>query len=595
MKKILSLVLVVAMLATLVVFAPAAGAEEAYATVKTTNAAGAVGSTVTVDVIVTAPNTDTAQLNFHYDRSRLELVMTDDNLNAVFHGADVSGSCLDNGAMKEWNGDNGVNGDYYALFENITASFKQAQDLENYKLATITFKIKDDAPLGDAYVEFCNVGDMYTYVATGVTKHYGDEIAYTSSVVSVLPEGTIPATPTPESDFTVKDNGDGTCAIKTYNGDASVVVVPSTIDGKTVIELQTGAFKAKSMNTLVIPATVTTIQTGAAGNCNNMKDVYILGSNVTMASAAIGWSGEYKSILGKTSFTVDPEKLHGVNFTMSDPEDMDTYEIITTIHGVAGSSVQSFLAGNADELIGSTIPFVALTVEYIVNAGNMAYLAPANTKAPGQTVTADGKTVLTWKNGEETVLPGADLTLTGDTTLTVGASVALPATARDYSMKLSPDTAELGMRFTSTLSHADYEAMAKLGTVKLGMLITPNAYVERAGAFTKEALNKIGATKGAYVDVAIGGYYKDDGTTYTLAASLVGFSTITLAKNPAFAAVTYAEIDVNGDKVADITVYGQYDLSTVRTVKDVATKIHAEVATDTQKPWLEALLAALPQ
>ncbi len=611
MKKILSLVLIVATLATLVVFAPTAGAETAYATVETTNAAGTPGSTVTVDVIVTAPTTNTVQLNFHYDRTRLELLKTpnplDPNilLNATFP-AGVTGNNVDNGdGLWDWNGDDPTkdkngdgepDGDAYALFENITATLGATDMSDGYKVATLTFKIKDDAPLGDAYVEFCDVGGAHTYLALQTVKHYGEEIAYKSSMVSVLPASyTAAPTPSPVEDFTFTDNGDGTASVKSYNGEDATVVIPSVDgDGNTVVSMLLGAFKANNdVETLWIPETVTSIATGAVGNCESLTAVYLLNANTELAEAAIGWFGDYKTDRTTRELTFEKDCIvyPADDFTVA----------LTTVY---------CLDGTAKELIKNEIDNYDLVVKtadrpYILTVAGASYVVPANTTAPGQTV-VDGKTVIAWKIGEEIVYPGADMTLTGDTTLEVALSVALPATTRDYSMKLSADTKELGMRFTSTLAKADYTAMAGLagenGTVKLGMLITPNQYVERAGAFTKEALgallNKEGTAalgENAYVDVAIGGYYEDDGTTYTLAASLVGFSDTTLEKNPAFAAVTYAEIDTDGDGNADITVYGQYDLSTVRTVKDVATKVHAEQATDTQKPWLEALLGKLPK
>ena len=49
MKKLLSLALVVAMLASMLVVVPTAGATEAVATVEVTNAVGCVGDTVTVE------------------------------------------------------------------------------------------------------------------------------------------------------------------------------------------------------------------------------------------------------------------------------------------------------------------------------------------------------------------------------------------------------------------------------------------------------------------------------------------------------------------------------------------------------------------
>jgi hypothetical protein len=202
----------------------------------------------------------------------------------------------------------------------------------------------------------------------------------------------------------------------------------------------------------------------------------------------------------------------------------------------------------------------------------------------------DGKTVIAWTDGENTYVPGADITLTGDVALEP-VSITAPATNVGADIKLAAAEADLAMRFTATLSKADYATLAELGDVTLGMLITPAKRVAQAGSFTKEALDALEVTH-KYVDIAINGYYKETADDYILAGSLKGFSATTLAKNPDFAAVVYATVETADG--ATFTVYGDFNFNANQNVKTVATDALAADLTNTQKGWLNTLIGKFP-
>jgi hypothetical protein len=129
------------------------------------------------------------------------------------------------------------------------------------------------------------------------------------------------------------------------------------------------------------------------------------------------------------------------------------------------------------------------------------------------------------------------------------------------------------------------------------MLITPAQYVERAGVFTKEGLTAwatgLGSTQTPYVDVALGGVWKMDGDTLTLAASLCNFTQKTLEKNISFAAVAYVSIDTDGNGEADAVIYGDYAAQTNRTVKEVMEYVNENFRDDLyddERAWLDAFL-----
>lgn len=116
----------------------------------------------------------------------------------------------------------------------------------------------------------------------------------------------------------------------------------------------------------------------------------------------------------------------------------------------------------------------------------------------------------------------------------------------------------VGLRFTSTILTADYEALVDVigGADKIvfGTYIVPERYVtETKGTFTLEALAKKYRTR--HVDVVAGGFYSTDETTSTIAGSIYGFlkGNYTLS----YTAVGYMKLTYSNGEVG--TVYAQYN------------------------------------
>ncbi|MBO7169693.1 MAG: hypothetical protein J6W28_00775 [Clostridia bacterium] len=165
-------------------------------------------------------------------------------------------------------------------------------------------------------------------------------------------------------------------------------------------------------------------------------------------------------------------------------------------------------------------------------------------------------------------------------------------------------TSVLGVRFGATVNYAAFverllEIAPYAGVRNFGMLITPKAYVDAAGAFTVSALDawaaEQGSTAGAYIAISSEGWYnEDDESAYQLKASLVDLSAATLEKNPTFAVVAFIELDTDGDDIADAIIYGEYDEATCFTVKDVVAAareaIYVENAADPRLAAYDALL-----
>ena len=75
----------------------------------------------------------------------------------------------------------------------------------------------------------------------------------------------------------------------------------------------------------------------------------------------------------------------------------------------------------------------------------------------------------------------------------------------------------------------------------------------------------------------------------TLAASIYSFKARTLAKNPAFTAIAFVDVDRNGDGVYDFTVYGNYNIAASTTVTSALNRAKNQM-TDIQKGWVDSLL-----
>ena len=201
--------------------------------------------------------------------------------------------------------------------------------------------------------------------------------------------------------------------------------------------------------------------------------------------------------------------------------------------------------------------------------------------------TVDGRTVVAFWNVSEDKYqyPGDLVTVDGavtlDTLLTADAAIT---TDDEVVVRVYEDegVSKLGIRFSATVNMTSIlETLAMMdldeSSIKnYGILITPKAYVEAAGAFTVPALDAWaaaqGSTAGAYVPISSTDWYnKDDPAAYVVAGTLGDFSAETLAKNPEFAAIAFIEVDTDDeDTISDFIIYGEYDESLCVSVKEVA-------------------------
>ena len=87
--------------------------------------------------------------------------------------------------------------------------------------------------------------------------------------------------------YTYKLDDDDNATITAYKGNATAVVIPSKLDGYTVVAIGSSAFsKNNNLRAVTIPDTVTSIKGSAFNHCKNLKEVKLSDSLTTIESDA---------------------------------------------------------------------------------------------------------------------------------------------------------------------------------------------------------------------------------------------------------------------------------------------------------------------
>ena len=175
MKKILSLVLVAAMMLSMVALAPSASADTGV-TLEVTDAVASKGDTVTLDIILSGTVLGAFGLVLDYDTSRLE------NAKVTVNTETGMGQGL------------GFKGYDYAgvTFDGNSTSGQILDYTEPTVLATVTFDVKADAPAGDAFVRVSDIPDTTGMVYLRAGSNPSDNIYdwnVVDGIVTVRPDG----------------------------------------------------------------------------------------------------------------------------------------------------------------------------------------------------------------------------------------------------------------------------------------------------------------------------------------------------------------------------------------------------------------------
>ena len=223
--------------------------------------------------------------------------------------------------------------------------------------------------------------------------------------------------------------------------------------------------------------------------------------------------------------------------------------------------------------------------------------------------TLDGHALIGWYSDSDDVLyaPGDTVAVSGTTTFyVVGVAADFMTTNTSYGIRVYEDEegdAKVGIRFTATVDTAALAAAVDgFGiTVKnYGILVAPKAYVDAAGAFTLEALERFALNEGlssvAYLAISSGLtlYDMTDPSASMVAGSVVNLSEATLKNNPDFVAIGFVELDTDGVNGCDTILYGAYDPANAVNYKSVATMAleNLENTEDPAYALLEELIAS---
>ena len=124
-----------------------------------------------------------------------------------------------------------------------------------------------------------------------------------------------PTTPptSPQFIYTVQD---GNATITEYVVDDETLTVPSSIDGYTVTCIADDAFSSNSLQSVILPETITKIGWFAFKNCTSLKTV-----TVTQNVTSIGYSAfpqndkSFSLICPSGSFAAEYAKSYGISYT----------------------------------------------------------------------------------------------------------------------------------------------------------------------------------------------------------------------------------------------------------------------------------------
>ncbi len=154
----------------------------------------------------------------------------------------------------------------------------------------------------------------------------------TSFLVFVLVLSLAPtAVASTSGDYEYKDLSDGTISITKYKGNASSVEIPEKIDGKTVSVIGDRAFRYASIESIIVPGTVISIESHAFFSCDNLSSVVIKQSDHELKIGDYAFDGDtdLESVeIGAKRITFDERAfrycsgLRSVNFTNEKTEEI---------------------------------------------------------------------------------------------------------------------------------------------------------------------------------------------------------------------------------------------------------------------------------
>jgi hypothetical protein len=136
-------------------------------------------------------------------------------------------------------------------------------------------------------------------------------------------------TPSPATGFTLSDG-----VITAYSGPGGDVVIPSTIGGQTVVGIGSHAFQGTRLTSVVIPDSVTSIESDAVSLCSTLTSVTFGKGLTSIGSYAFQWCNALASV----TFTANAPSVGTNAFQVSRTPHPIAYRAATlTGYGIDGS------------------------------------------------------------------------------------------------------------------------------------------------------------------------------------------------------------------------------------------------------------------
>jgi len=198
----------------------------------------------------------------------------------------------------------------------------------------------------------------------------------------------------------------GGLALTSYSGNEDTVVIPESVGGKPVLRVRKGAFKNKTFTTMVIPKSITHVESGAFGCTEKFTTLYLFDNITSIPDDAFtnlkGFRNVRLNAAHTPMFTDQMEGSFCKKWEKLVSAKLAGKKVFVLVSG--SSSFYGFNSPLMEELIGSGYT----VVNYGTNASTpiMFYLELVTNYveegdivvfAPEQTANAMGESQITWK------------------------------------------------------------------------------------------------------------------------------------------------------------------------------------------------------
>lgn len=266
MKKTMSILLSVIMIIGLCPFGTVSFAADSELTASLNTVSGFPGDSVEMNIEISG-NTGLTSLKFELSFDDAVLALTNVEFNAAY-GSLVS-------AVEPYTNPQTIS--FISPFTAVSA---------NGVFATLTFDISEDA------VPSSNAAVTLNVIPDDIIDGGDNVVPITLNNAFVMIDGEAVITPSDDFIFTVND--DGTAIIDSYKGsDAKIVIADEyEIEGKQyrVTEIAESAFEGnKFITSVIIPESVKAIDDYAFYDCNNIREVTVLGRDTVIGEKAVGY------------------------------------------------------------------------------------------------------------------------------------------------------------------------------------------------------------------------------------------------------------------------------------------------------------------